>query len=163
MSGRWKILISIESSIILNQSHQSFLGHGTECQKKNQEPESQMSVRPLAFANNARAWEGGLVTAVVKAHVDVRCQRATGFECCHLFGNLHSPDCCFFRTAGRKRRQYMGGKDWKAEKWWIQKLCPFTFIWALPHSHSWGHPSQCLHPLSNSQLVGVLTNASPFC
>jgi len=48
--------------MILNPSHQSFLGHGTECQKKNQDPEYQMSVRPLAFADKYLEAEQGEVS-----------------------------------------------------------------------------------------------------
>lgn len=58
----------------------------------------------VCWTPESGALEGGLVTAVMKVHVDRRCQRATGFECCHLFGNFHSLDCYFFRTEGRKRR-----------------------------------------------------------
>lgn len=68
------------------------------------------------------------------------------------------------QNSGQEKENIWEGlvNEWKAAKWWLQQLCPFTFIWALPHSCSWGHPSQYLCPPANSQLVGVLSNASPF-
>lgn len=163
MSGRWKILISIESSIILNQSYQSFLGQGIECQKKNQEPESWMFIRPLAFANKSLEAEHGEVGwSAVKLHVDIRCRRANGLSVAIFLAIFTAQTVASSELKVGKGENVLGGKEWKAEKWWIHKLYPFTFIWALPHSRSWGRPSQCLCALSNSQLVGVLTNASPL-
>lgn len=62
--------------------------------------------------SGSRARAVGLVTAVVRMQVDMRCEKAAGFECCHLFATS------LWTAASTELREESGENVWREKISW---------------------------------------------
>lgn len=167
MTGRWKISIRIESSIILNQSHQSFLGHGTECQKKEkQKLEFWVSVRPQHLQTNLwKQSKGRWATKSSSKRSWVWGAKGLlpSVQWTSLPGAVNCHDSNVASTGPREGKEHMGGKRKKKIKemskggYRSSVSSLLSEIYCIP-----AHGDIPCSPCILCPALSLLTNSGPF-